>query len=387
MDFPPTIRVPRDPRARARPLLDIAAARRAAGRFELHDLLQQQNGALSGGQRRRLALALAFAATRSSSSSTSRRPGSTSSRAAARVGCDRSVLATRRHRAADDALASKRRGARTPRRHPRERRGRRRRTARACAGPRGGVPSRPRVEPHARPRARPDRRARALPRVQRWDARIPGRRLRVVRAPACRAPSECAARVVCGVRRTRRRLLPIRRLRCDRARHAVAGVAAHAAGAAGRPDRGTSRLRARLHASVGRGRRRDRARRDLGIALHRRVAPTRHRAPRRLGAVRRARPHHRLLDLAEERAPGREHPVHAARVRRRSVDRARPTYRASCARSRRTRRRGSGATCSGRRSAARRGAHPTGSLLAVYAVGFGALAAWGFARDELRHYR
>src|SRR5581483_264306 len=39
-------------------------------------------------------------------------------------------------------------------------------------------------------------------------------------------------------------------------------------------------------------------------------------------AVRRARPHDRLLDVAEERAPGREHPVHAARVRRRPLDRA-----------------------------------------------------------------
>jgi ABC-2 type transport system ATP-binding protein len=61
MDFPPTIR--------GREILELARAHSASAppltalveRFGLDDLLHQQNGALSGGQRRRLALALAFA--------------------------------------------------------------------------------------------------------------------------------------------------------------------------------------------------------------------------------------------------------------------------------------------------------------------------------------
>ena len=61
MDFPPTIR--------GREIIELARAHSAtspplttlADRFGLDDLLRQQNGALSGGQRRRLALALAFA--------------------------------------------------------------------------------------------------------------------------------------------------------------------------------------------------------------------------------------------------------------------------------------------------------------------------------------
>ncbi|HEY8027939.1 MAG TPA: ABC transporter ATP-binding protein [Gaiellaceae bacterium] len=61
MDFPPTIR--------GREILELARAHSASppplaalvARFGLDDLLRQQNGALSGGQRRRLALALAFA--------------------------------------------------------------------------------------------------------------------------------------------------------------------------------------------------------------------------------------------------------------------------------------------------------------------------------------
>ncbi|HEY4412847.1 MAG TPA: ATP-binding cassette domain-containing protein [Gaiellaceae bacterium] len=61
MDFPPTLR--------GREILELARAHSAsapplavlAERFGLDDLLRQQNGALSGGQRRRLALALAFA--------------------------------------------------------------------------------------------------------------------------------------------------------------------------------------------------------------------------------------------------------------------------------------------------------------------------------------
>ena len=61
MDFPPTLR--------GREILELARAHSASApplaalveRFGLDDLLRQQNGALSGGQRRRLALALAFA--------------------------------------------------------------------------------------------------------------------------------------------------------------------------------------------------------------------------------------------------------------------------------------------------------------------------------------
>jgi ABC-2 type transport system ATP-binding protein len=61
MDFPPTIR--------GREILELARAHSASApplaalveRFDLDDLLRRQNGALSGGQRRRLALALAFA--------------------------------------------------------------------------------------------------------------------------------------------------------------------------------------------------------------------------------------------------------------------------------------------------------------------------------------
>jgi ABC-2 type transport system ATP-binding protein len=61
MDFPPTIR--------GHEIIELARAHSVtspplaalAGRFGLDDLLRQQNGALSGGQRRRLALALAFA--------------------------------------------------------------------------------------------------------------------------------------------------------------------------------------------------------------------------------------------------------------------------------------------------------------------------------------
>ena len=61
MDFPPTLR--------GREILELARAHSASApplpalveRFGLGDMLGQQNGALSGGQRRRLALALAFA--------------------------------------------------------------------------------------------------------------------------------------------------------------------------------------------------------------------------------------------------------------------------------------------------------------------------------------
>ena len=61
MDFPPTIR--------GREIIELARAHSStspplevlAEQFDLHDVLRQQNGALSGGQRRRLALALAFA--------------------------------------------------------------------------------------------------------------------------------------------------------------------------------------------------------------------------------------------------------------------------------------------------------------------------------------
>ena len=61
MDFPPTLR--------GREILDLARAHtpsppplsELAERFDLGDVLQAQNGSLSGGQRRRLALALAFA--------------------------------------------------------------------------------------------------------------------------------------------------------------------------------------------------------------------------------------------------------------------------------------------------------------------------------------
>ncbi len=61
MDYPPTIR--------GHEIVELARAHSStsppidalAERFDLHDLLRQQNGALSGGQRRRLALALAFA--------------------------------------------------------------------------------------------------------------------------------------------------------------------------------------------------------------------------------------------------------------------------------------------------------------------------------------
>jgi ABC-2 type transport system ATP-binding protein len=61
MDFPPTLR--------GREILDLARAHtpapptlaELAERFDLDDVLHVQNGALSGGQRRRLSLALAFA--------------------------------------------------------------------------------------------------------------------------------------------------------------------------------------------------------------------------------------------------------------------------------------------------------------------------------------
>ena len=53
MGFPPTLRVCE--------VLDIAGGRDGAEAFGLSDLLNRQTGALSGGQRRRLALAIAFA--------------------------------------------------------------------------------------------------------------------------------------------------------------------------------------------------------------------------------------------------------------------------------------------------------------------------------------
>ena len=53
MGFPPTLRVSE--------VLDIAGGRNGVDAFGLRELLRKQTGALSGGQRRRLALAIAFA--------------------------------------------------------------------------------------------------------------------------------------------------------------------------------------------------------------------------------------------------------------------------------------------------------------------------------------